>query len=325
MAVVSRLRDNLDDLFALVSSASEAERMPPEFVEKDFWVTELLRAAVHAAEADDALVIFKGGTSLSKAYRIIDRFSEDVDILLVPPKGAGEAARNNILKRICVAVGAGLGIPEAQQTLIQSEKGIKRNVRYGYPRRFNYAAVEEGVLLEMGIRGGQEPKCRMALRSIVAQHALNAKGLSEGEYEELQSFGVEVLAAERTLVEKFALLHDLASRFPDQAAVDSLGRAGRHYYDLYKLLDHDATVKAISENGLVARLAIDVASQSEKYKLPFTQRPADGYASSPAFDASHKSQDAVGPAYDRARQLIFREAPSLADCIERVRRQAALL
>jgi hypothetical protein len=325
MAVVSRLRENLDDLFALVSSASEAERMPPEFVEKDFWVTELLRAAVHAAEADDALVIFKGGTSLSKAYRIIDRFSEDVDILLVPPKGAGEAARNNLLKRICVAVGAYLNIPEAQQELRQSEKGIKRNVRYVYPRRFNYAAVEEGVLLEMGIRGGQEPKRRIALRSIVAEHALNAKGVSEGDYEELRSFDVEVLATERTLVEKLALLHDLASRFPDQDAIDDLGRAGRHYYDLYKLLNDDATLKAVSEKGLVARLATDIASQSEKYKLPFTQRPTDGYASSPAFDPSHKCQDAIRPAYDRARQLIFRQAPSLGDCIDRVRRQAGLL
>jgi predicted nucleotidyltransferase component of viral defense system len=56
-------------------------RIPVEFVEKDFWVTELLRAVVSEAAVSCAVAIFKGGTSLSKAYRIIERFSEDVDIL----------------------------------------------------------------------------------------------------------------------------------------------------------------------------------------------------------------------------------------------------
>jgi hypothetical protein len=63
--------------------------MPPEFVEKDFWVTELLRAVVSEADGAGAVAVFKGGTSLSKGYRLIERFSEDVGILLVPRQDSG--------------------------------------------------------------------------------------------------------------------------------------------------------------------------------------------------------------------------------------------
>jgi|SRR5215467_12941590 len=65
-----RLRDHPDDLYALVSAASEAMHIPVEFVEKDFWVTELLRSVVSEATAAGAVAVFKGGTSLSKAYRM---------------------------------------------------------------------------------------------------------------------------------------------------------------------------------------------------------------------------------------------------------------
>ena len=60
-----RLRDHPDDLYALVSAASDATRITVEFVEKDSWGTELLRTVASEAAADGAVAIFKGGTSLS--------------------------------------------------------------------------------------------------------------------------------------------------------------------------------------------------------------------------------------------------------------------
>ena len=76
---MARLRDSRDDFIALIAAASEATGLPLEFVEKDYWVTEVLRAV--SAPVRDGHVVFKGGTSLSKAYGLIRRFSEDVDIL----------------------------------------------------------------------------------------------------------------------------------------------------------------------------------------------------------------------------------------------------
>ena len=60
---MAKLRDRPDNLFALVGATAAARGLPAEFVEKDYWVTELLRSV--AAPIDDAFVVFKGGTSLS--------------------------------------------------------------------------------------------------------------------------------------------------------------------------------------------------------------------------------------------------------------------
>jgi Nucleotidyl transferase AbiEii toxin, Type IV TA system len=194
--VVPRLRDRPDDLYALVSAASEATRIPVEFVEKDFWVTELLRTVVSAAAASGAVAVFKGRTSLSKAYRIVERFSEDVDILLVPPSGLGAEARHRVLKRICQAAAAHFGLVTGDGDVIQSETGIKRNVRFAYPARFEAGPLSPGVLLEMGVRGGPQPRTTMRLRSLTAEHAM-AGGAEEGEFDELAIVEVEVLASER--------------------------------------------------------------------------------------------------------------------------------
>ncbi len=78
-----RLRDDLDLLDAAVSRASEQTRIPVQQIRKDFWLTEALRAAVGQANAHGARVVFKGGTSLSKVFRVIERFSEDVDLLVI--------------------------------------------------------------------------------------------------------------------------------------------------------------------------------------------------------------------------------------------------
>ncbi len=82
---------------------------------------------------DDAYVVFKGGTSLSKAFHLIERFSEDVDVLLVVTraftKDFGKGSVDKILKHVCSRVGADLGIGEIGQTLEGSGKGVHRNVR----------------------------------------------------------------------------------------------------------------------------------------------------------------------------------------------------
>jgi Nucleotidyl transferase AbiEii toxin, Type IV TA system len=172
-----RLRDRSDDLYALVSAASEATRIPVEFVEKDFWVTELLRTVVLTAAASGAMAVFKGGTSLSKAYGIVERFSEDVDILLVPPSRLGVEARHRVLKRICQAAAAHFGLVAGDGDVIQSETGIKRNVRFAYPVRFEAGPLSPGVLLEMGVRGGPQPRTTMRLRSLAAEHAMAVYGV----------------------------------------------------------------------------------------------------------------------------------------------------
>ena len=83
---MTRFRDSAE--FAPILDAAAARLgISPAAVEKDYWVSEALRALA-SGYGDD--FVFKGGTSLSKGYRIIERFSEDIDVLVIPGLRARE-------------------------------------------------------------------------------------------------------------------------------------------------------------------------------------------------------------------------------------------
>lgn len=69
------------DFSNLIAQSARQLKMPADFVEKDYWVTYVLYRLVKEGVDD---FVFKGGTSLSKGWNLIDRFSEDIDLLFVP-------------------------------------------------------------------------------------------------------------------------------------------------------------------------------------------------------------------------------------------------
>lgn len=312
---MARLREAPDDLFALVGRASEGLGLPQEFVEKDFWITELLRSVTQPV--DHAYVLFKGGTSLSKAFGLIERFSEDVDILLVVTKAFdktfGKGSVDKILKSVCSRARGDLGLGEDDMRLEGSGTGEHRNVRYYYPARLTPRVVRPGVLLEMGVRGGPDPRSSRTIRSFISQFSTESLGLSENEYEEFATVEVEVLNPERTLFEKLAMLHHLASQYPESA--DELRGAARHLYDVFKLLTSSELRSLLeSQSGLGVELALDIDAISEKWGWDHTARPDDGYAMSPIFDASHSCQEALAAGWASMRPLIYGEVPTLDQC-----------
>ena len=203
-----------------------------------------------------------------------------------------------------------------------SETGIHRNVRYVYPARLPSMIVAEGVLLEMGRRGGDLPRERRALRSMIARYVIETGAAADNEYEEFASFDIWVLAPERTLVEKLALLHRLGV----QGDRSALARNSRHLYDVYKLLSDDSIVtKLRSDPATVARLAADADAQSMRWELPVEPRPANGYGHSPAFDLSHVSAGFLREGFESTRPLLYGTVPTFEECIEVVRRAAEVL
>lgn len=312
-----KLRESTDDLYALYSAVSAGTGMPLAHVEKDYWVVELLRSVTQPRA--EGRVIFKGGTSLSKAFGLIHRFSEDVDILLVPPDGAGKGAVDGMLKHIAVRAGAHLSLTPQLES---STRGVKRYVRYEYRAAFASDDVTEGVKLEMGVRGGPEPSHPRQIRSYVAEHAI-AAGEPDDAYEEFAPVVIDVLDPARTLVEKVALLHDLAMRWPETAAF--IEDKGRHVYDIHCLLGDEAIRSTLSEADFTARVADDRMHVSRAFDLPATERPAAGFATSPVFDGSHASCNAFEDAYSSALSLVWGDRPSFADVRDRVTKYAELL
>lgn len=247
-----RLREHLDDLDALVAQTASARGLAAPYVEKDFWVTEVLRAAtverdVAMPDGSTAAVtfLFKGGTSLSRVFGIVERFSEDVDLLAVFPDGAAAAARHRVLKQVDADVTTHLGLTKTDVSVGASTTGVKRYTTYHYPVTEYDEGLKEGVLLELGSRGGTYPAGPHSYRSMVADYAITELGETEDTWEEFASFTVNVLAPERTLLEKISAVHDAAIR----GDTDTLLKHGRHFYDIDRLLGTPTVVAALDALG----------------------------------------------------------------------------
>jgi hypothetical protein len=203
----------------------------PAIIEKDYFVTEALR--IIAAMAGDK-IIFKGGTSLSKGWNLIQRFSEDIDIFLDPAAFHPELGTNAIdreLKKLRNAVGAHPAlsfVPGESRTI----GGFGRNDRFAYQQRLGGPGeVANRVLLEAGTASGREPTSEVELRSYLSQF-LQDTGVSLGAEDE-GAFPMRLLHFRRTFVEKMFAIHSKMELLKRDG--EPLGSYARHYYDLFQL------------------------------------------------------------------------------------------
>jgi predicted nucleotidyltransferase component of viral defense system len=307
------LREDIEAFDVLRDAAADHHGLPPGIVEKDYWATEILRSATRPLEGATELV-FKGGTSLSKAFDIIQRFSEDVDLLVVTELTGNPLKR--LLRSIADRATERLG-PQHQR---EREGRGYLNARYSYPTRASVNILAEGVLLEMGCRGGPLPNQRRVVESLLALAAEHVAEGSRAEYSDLAPFEVTVLAPERTLAEKLAFVHHRAST----RQLEQLRGGARHFYDIYQLLNDSSTV-AVLQGGTMAELMVDVDRRSEIAGWSYTPRPSEGFAASPAFGDDAEVIGALRQGYVQIRQLLWGDVPDFDHMLSFIREQHELL
>lgn len=312
------LRQFPDALALVAERVAQATGIPMAHVEKDFWVTEALRGLAVCSAATGVSIVFKGGTSLSKAFGLIQRFSEDVDVIVVVP-GNSKGQNDRLLKQFVAAAEESTGL-ESTVDPRTATKGMKRTATLTYPTGSTSGALRSGVLLELGTRGGAMPTSQRQVASLIVEH-WPGEGM-EADFAEAEPVALRVLAPVRTLIEKLMILHHAALTGD---AVEQQ-RLARHYYDVWCLLRDNGTVTALSESPADV-LAREVSTFTEAAGLGASARPANGFAASPAFDYR-----ATGPArsvYESIvlDQLLWPEAlrPSLEDCCGLVQSHADLL
>lgn len=172
---------------------------------------------------------------------------------------------------------------------------------------------EDGVLLELGTRGGGIPASRLAMESMIVEHAETVD--LPVDFEEAAPFSIRVLAPVRTLVEKLMILHHAVVEGSDERKAQTT----RHYYDVQRLLDNE-TVRASLELDPCDVLAREVGMHSTAAGLPYCDRPPAGFGDSPAFDLARTAvakrvyREVVVP------QLIWPSAapPTFEQCCETV-------
>ncbi len=241
-------------------------------VEKDFWVCWTLRELFSLPGIGGHLT-FKGGTSLSKAWKIIERFSEDIDLIVdkaalgfggdaAPDKAPSNKQRKSRLESLMIAcrtwvqemvlpalagrVAEMLG-PDGWRLEIDPDMADGQCLLFHYPSVLapdGAGYVAPWVKIELGARSDDWPHEHGSITPYVLEHfpALDPEGASS----------VRVLAAERTFWEKACLLHEETFRPADKPRKR---RMARHYYDLWCLLRAGVGQRALADKALFSRVA----------------------------------------------------------------------
>ncbi len=255
--------------------------MRETIIEKDYFVTETLRI-INQTAGDK--VIFKGGTSLSKGWDIIERFSEDIDIffdptLFNPP--LGKNAINRELKRLrqCIEAHPGLEfIEEESQTI----GGIGRSDYFKYVQRLSSEGeIRNRVLVEIGTGSGRGPTENVLLQSYLSRF-LKETGISLGAEDE-SPFEMRLLHFRRTFVEKLFAIHSKVELFKKTGL--GIGGYARHYYDLYCLAERPEILRMLRSNEYVEIKTDYDGISREHFAASYT----------PPQDMSFQNSDAIFP------------------------------
>lgn len=316
----------------LFNAAAQQLGYTAPVVEKDFWVCWTLRELFALPGAREHL-IFKGGTALSKIWRAIRRFSEDVDVSLSrgwlgftgkldPEKAASVSQRKKRLDALVAAceakvrdelrpalaarMSAALG---SSGWAVESDPGDAQSLVFRYPSAFAEAGeapyITRSVKIEGGARADAWPAEDRTLRPYVAEAF--PSGVPNAEVP------VHVLSIERTFWEKATILHAEAHRRKEKPTP---ARYSRHYADLAALADHEAGQRAMPRDDLRARVVTHKQIFfTDKFASYETAVPGSFRLVPDNYRLPDLERD-----YRDMREMYFEEPPPWAQVIERLRR-----
>ena len=313
------------DRRVLFMNTAEKMSMHPSIVEKDFWVCYILDYLFHRCEWQKAFV-FKGGTSLSKAYHVIDRFSEDIDLILnwnqigyVTEEVWEEKSktkqdrlnkqmirdtavflRDKFIPTVNSDIRSEIEAPFEMDIDVQDEQ----TVNFMYPHIFtesHITYIRPEIRLEIGPLAEWEPHHEEKVESYAAEHY--------SQFFDQKSTMIRTLDAERTFWEKATILHKVAYRditnpFPQRYA--------RHYYDLYCM--HNSRIK---ESAFDKK---ELLKQDIAFKKKFYMSNHSGYETAEigTFKLCPQEGDvqALSIDYEQMKGMFFGEIPEFSDLMQ---------
>lgn len=255
---------SIDERREACREAEARLRLRAASIEKDFWICWTLRELFALPDIGVHLT-FKGGTSLSKCWQLIERFSEDLDVTVDrtslgfggdrSPEAASSANQRNRrlqeLQEACCAYVAGTIAPAIAQRISERVPGGRviadpddaMSLLVEYPSGFSADSYLRPVVkIELGARSDIDPSETPEVRPYLAEALPDLLGHS--------TFNVRSLAPQRTFWEKAMLLHEESYR-ADGPKV----RLARHYYDLWCLIRAGVAERALADTGLFERVA----------------------------------------------------------------------
>ncbi len=307
-----------------VNAADRAGISNPAIVEKDFWVCFILDYLFHRSPWPQSF-IFKGGTSLSKAYHVIERFSEDIDLIMdwrllgydffEPWEERSKTQQDKFNKKAVAEASAflsGIFAPRMEKDLsdmigrgivIRMDPDDKEQctVNFFYPHVFNTNYLRQEIRLEIGPLAEWVPSHPVTIRSIAAEQFPTAFKNTD--------IVVPTVDVERTFWEKVTILHKTSSSY-NQKGIPA--RYARHYYDLYQMSQRGVKDLAFSQKKLL--------EQDVKFKLKFY------YSKNASYETAHFGTVKLVPSkaaikdlsvdYDHMKDMIYGKKPSFNEIMD---------
>ena len=214
-------KETFEQVILKVSSETGIEA---SIIEKDYYVTLFLKKIVELQPN----IIFKGGTSLSKCYKVINRFSEDIDLNIDTVSKPTEGQRKKLKENI-VSIIDEFGFTLDNADNVRSRRNYNRYI-IDYPTVFSSNFLKEHLIIETAVYIKAYPCERLQATSIIYDY------LKQNGYDDLitkyglEPFELNVQTASRTLIDKLYALGDYYLS-------DAVQEHSRHIYDIFKLSD----------------------------------------------------------------------------------------
>ncbi|MCH5243829.1 MAG: nucleotidyl transferase AbiEii/AbiGii toxin family protein [Lentimicrobiaceae bacterium] len=302
-----------------VQVTAEELQMAPEFVEKDYWICQILQNLSRHRYAEK--IVWKGGTSLSKAYGIIKRFSSDVDFAIL-----AEGLSQNQQKKLITRIGHDITEELTEMDMVETIKNNRfRKTFHSYEsvirqRNSRYNFLGNHVTVEINTYGNPYPYVQRSVHSFIAEMMERRERTDMLKEMDMAPFIINVLDKRRTLCEKVVSL--LRFSFEDDP-VKGLVSKVRHFYDLYYLMKDEAC-RDYLKTDFRAELAALIAHDKESFDRPPLWRTSE-LSSSVLLAGFDTVWDKVAPVYlTEVGALSYGEIPEpneVADVLKGLMRE----
>jgi hypothetical protein len=226
-----KLHENKELFQDAITATSQQKGIPEIYIEKDYWVTLALHAIFNNEIGKET--VFKGGTALSKCNQLIDRFSEDIDLVVLRKDGETNNQLKSKIKKISKCVTK--VIPEIEVDGITHKMGMIRKTAHSYEKSFDgdFGQVRDNIIVESTWLGHFEPYTTGTVSSYIYEMMLKTNQQDIINQYGMNPFDVLILRTERTLCEK---LMSLVRFSQTEQPITDLSNKIRHTYDIHMML-----------------------------------------------------------------------------------------
>lgn len=236
-----KLHENTKLFAEAVTATASNFKMPEQFIEKDYWITSVLKNLSQSEFLEK--VVFKGGTSLSKVFKVIERFSEDIDFAVIAEEGLSSKNKKRLLKPIEESLSVGVEYIPAHEK--ENKQSDIRKTFYKYPAIIDPSAtyVKPEIQIELSLFSKPHPFSKTEITTYLYDY-INANTPEICEEYDLQPIEINTLKIERTFFEKLLSLvrhsHYDVQRLSDRV---------RHFYDIYQITNAVGISELFSKEG----------------------------------------------------------------------------